>query len=119
MAQVSENLTYIAKTLILGFHSSTDFKYNTGYSNRMSEEMVKKYTPNGMLDMMQIHAAAWDATLLHDHYFIPNSERLGGNPNEFAKWVMELGLEPEMSNLDLVLPGKDLQHVYNSFRILR
>ena len=90
----------------LGFHSSTDFKYANEFSNQKTENLVKSYTPDGLWDIMGTHAASWDATPLHDDYFV---EKMGGeeeNPSQFAKWVIELGLGPEASDLSGISPGK-------------
>ena len=51
-------------------------------------------------------AAAWDATVLHDQYFVENEEGSEEKPNQFAKWAVELGLKPEVGLVDTISPGK-------------
>lgn len=64
--------------------------YSTPYNNEYIEKTIRSLSPPDMMDLLTLDAASWNATPLHDLYFVedPNLD-LASKPSQFAKWLIE------------------------------
>ena len=86
--------------------SNLDFEFAANPGNEEFENRIKRFSPDGLLEILQQESAAWDATPFHDRWYLGHQEGHNQDPlPECKKWIVEKSLETKLNVSDFQ-PGK-------------
>ena len=78
--------------------SGFDFEYAAKPGNLEFENRISKFSPNGLLELLQRDSSAWDSTPFHDKWYLGHhSDSDDQEPlPECVKWIVERPLEKDL-----------------------
>ena len=73
-----------------------DFEFSADPGNEEFENRIEKFSPKGLLEILQQESSAWDATPFHDRWYRGHAKDNGQEPLlECMKWIAEKSLETD------------------------